>query len=203
MKKKILLSMILISAVIGGTFLVTRAFFTDTETSAGNQFTVGTLDLDVGGANGTNVEPFVVTNIGQEGDIAGSKTWTVNNTGSLPGRLYFRLEDVVNQELGCNEPEAIVDTTCANPGPQEGELGNKIVANVYLDNNLVHSGNLTATSQADYTSAWTALPSVVIPAGGNVQVKMDWSADQADYGNEIQGDSLSFNVGFDLQQITN
>jgi len=203
MKKKILLSMVIIFALVGGTFMVTRAFFTDTETSAGNQFTVGTLDLEVGGANGTNVEPFVVSNIGQEGDIAGSKTWTVNNTGSLPGRLYFRLEDVINQEFGCNEPEAIVDTSCGNPGPQEGELGNKIVANIYLDNSVVHSGNLTSTSQADYTSAWTALPSVVIPAGGSVEVKMDWAANQADYGNEIQSDSLSFNVGFDLQQITN
>ena len=63
-QKRIALSVLVLIAVVGGTFAATRAFFTDTETSTGSTFTVGTLDLQVGGADGTNVEPFVIENIG-------------------------------------------------------------------------------------------------------------------------------------------
>ena len=82
-KKRILLSVLVISVVIGATYAVTRAFFTDTESSTGSTFTMGTLDMDVGGANGTNVEPFIIENIGESGNIAGTHIWTVNNQGSF------------------------------------------------------------------------------------------------------------------------
>ena len=199
--KKVLLSIAIVLVVVGATYAVTRAFFTDTETSTGSQFTVGTLDLEVGGANGSNVEPFVVTGIGQSGNNSGSKTWTVNNTGTLPGRLYLRLEDTINYENGCNEPEALADVTCANPGAQEGEVGDKIIANVYLGGSLVSSHALTSTTQADFNNEWRLLAPVIIEAGENVDIKIDWSFDQDDYGNEVQSDSLEFDVGFDLEQL--
>ena len=77
MKKKILLSVLIIAAISGATFAATRAFFTDRETTTGNQFTVGTLDLSVDGNNGTSAEPFVIEGIGESGDISGGKTWTI------------------------------------------------------------------------------------------------------------------------------
>lgn len=198
---RFLLGIVIIGAVSGITVVATRAFFTDTEQSTGSQFTVGTLDLDVGGANGTNVEPFVIENIGQEGNIAGEKVWVVNNTGSLPGRLYFSLDNVVNNENGCNEPEAIVDTTCDNPGAEQGELGNVVVAKVFLDNVEKASANLTSATSSQIGDTWASSDAMIIPAGGSVEVKMTWATDQDAYGNEIQSDSLSFDTIFDLVQI--
>ena len=203
MRPRLILSVLLImivGAVTGG--LVTRAFFTDTETSTGSEFAVGTLDLNVGGENGTNVLPFQIDNIGAEGNISGEQTWTVNNSGSLPGRLYFKLLSVANHENGCNEPEAIVDTTCDNPGTGQGELGGVITANVYLDNVLQVTSDLTTANEAVIGTDWNALTPVIIPAGGSVDVKIDWATAENAYGNEIQSDSVTFDIQFDLEQIT-
>ncbi|MBU1200828.1 M73 family metallopeptidase [Patescibacteria group bacterium] len=200
-EKRIALGVLVLIAVIGGTFAVTRAFFTDTETSTGSTFTVGTLDLDVGGANGSNVEPFVIENIGDTGDIDGSKVWTVNNTGSLPGRLYFKLDNVLNYENGCNEPEALVDVTCLDPGVGEGDLGGVVTIHAYLDGVEKASSTLASANQAVIGNTWTALPAMTIPANSSVQVMLDWSTGENDYGNEIQSDSITFDVGFDLVQI--
>lgn len=203
MRPRLLLSVLLIAivgAVAGG--LVTRAFFTDTETSTGSEFEVGTLDLDVGGANGSNVLPFQITNIGATGDISGEQTWTVNNSGSLPGRLYFKLLNVQNHENACNEPEAIIDATCDNPGTGQGELGGVITANVYLDDVLQVSSDLTTANEAVIGNSWNALSPIIIPAGGSVDVKIAWDTDEDDYGNEVQSDSVTFDIQFDLEQIT-
>jgi spore coat-associated protein N len=200
-QKRIALSVLVLIAVVGGTFAATRAFFTDTETSTGSTFTVGTLDLQVGGADGTNVEPFVIENIGDTGDISGSKVWTVNNTGSLPGRLYFKLDNVLNYENGCNEPEAIVDATCLDPGAGEGEMGGVVTIHAYLDGVEKASSTLATANQAVIGNTWTALPAMTIPAESSVQVMLDWSTGENDYGNEIQSDSITFDVGFDLVQI--
>ncbi|MFH1561343.1 MAG: SipW-dependent-type signal peptide-containing protein [Patescibacteria group bacterium] len=200
-RKQAILALLIICAVVSGTALVTRAYFTDRETGTGSQFAVGTLDLDVGGANGTEIAPFVIENMGEEGNIAGSQTWTVNNTGSLPGRLYFKLDNLVNYENDCNEPEALVDVTCDDPGAGQGDLGGVITARVYLDNVEKMSSTLATANQSVIGDAWTALPDVVVPAGGSVEVKMDWATGQADYGNEIQSDSLAFDMVFDLVQI--
>ena len=200
-KRRIILGILVLMAVVGSTYAVTRAFFTDTESSTGSTFTVGTLDLEVGGANGSNVEPFVIENIGNTGDISGSKVWTVNNTGSLPGRIYFKLDNVVNYENGCNEPEALVDLTCLDPGPGEGEMGGAVTIHAYLDGVEKASSTLATVNQDVIGNTWTSLSAMNIPAGGSVQIMLDWATSQDVYGNEIQSDSITFDVGFDLVQI--
>lgn len=202
MKKRILLSVIILSAVIGGTFLVTRAFLRASQTATGSKIVVGTLDMDVDGNRGTLIDPFVVENIGNEGNITGSKTWTVNNTGTLPGRLYFRLNDVINYDNACNEPESLDDTTCGDPGADEGELGSKLTFKVYLGDELVSTTNLTKEDMSTIRQTWNTLPAVLISAGGNQQVKVEYSASENDYGNEVQSDSVTFDARFDLVQTT-
>jgi hypothetical protein len=202
MKSRILLSVIIIGAVIGGTFLVTRAYLRANQTATGSKIAVGTLDMDVDGNRGTAIDPFVVENIGEEGNISGTKTWTVNNTGSLPGRLYFRLNDVINYDNECNEPELLVDSTCGAPGADEGELGSKLSFKVYLGDELVSTSNLTKTDMPTIRQSWNDLPAVLIPAGQSKTVKVEYSAGENDYGNEIQSDSITFDARFDLVQTT-
>lgn len=203
MNKKVLLGIVALGGAltIGGITL-TAALFTDTETSATNTFTAGTLNLTVGGADGTAFESFSLDNLGVDGQVTGGKTWTIVNTGSVPGELTFAMNELTNFDNGCNEPEALVDTTCGNPGPGEGELGDNMVVQVLLDGEEVVSTNLATANQGQYASQWeTNAGTVTIPAGESVTVTMNWATDPANYTNVIQSDSLTFGLQFDMVQV--
>lgn len=209
--RKLLLA--LLGLGLGGmvVYNVTAALFTDVETTQDSTFTAGTLDMNVDGNNGTAFDNIVVSNIGVDGTVSGTKTWTINNTGSVPGNLTMQVTNVVNNENGCNEPEALVDTTCDDPGADQGELGGVIATSVDLDTDAagpnaattVINSDLATADAGQYLTQWTAnAGTVTIPAGGSLTVTMDWSNDPASYGNEIQSDSLEFDVQFDLEQVT-
>ncbi len=212
MKKKLLLFLLVAASLLGGGYALTQALFSDTETSGTNTITAGTLNMTVGGADGTAFENIVVENLGVDGTVSGQKEWTIINTGSVPGTLKMQLNDIVNIENGCNEPEALADTTCATPGNGLGELGGVITTAVQLDRDggesaesytSVLTSTLATANQAAYATQWNTNAGVVeIPAGGQVKVRMDWENDPATYGNEIQSDSLTFGVQFDLTQVT-
>ncbi len=99
---KILLSLAIIG-IVGSTAVgLTTAYFSDTETSIGNTFTAGTLDLKVNG--GDVFVPYSVSNL-KPGDSKGTDTYTITNTGSLPGLLSFKVTNVTTNENGVAEPE--------------------------------------------------------------------------------------------------
>lgn len=207
MKKKVLLILLLMIGVGIGAYRLTQALFTDTETSTENNFTTGTLDMSVDGNNGTAFDSIVVDNIGADGTVNGTRTWTINNSGSLPGVLSFAVTDLANLENGCNEPEAKVDQTCDDPGINQGELGDAITTNVVLNDGTTSSTvvntDLATANMSQYASQWdTNAANTVIPAGGSVTITMNWANDPQSYGNEIQSDSLNYQVQFDLEQVT-
>jgi len=121
MNKKLIISLSVIGAVaaiaIGGTI----AYLSDTETSAGNIFTAGTLNLKVGDNDPAGWN-FQISDI-KPGD-SGSQEVILQNTGSLDGYLHITFANLINDEMGCPESEQNEggDTTCDNPGPNEGEL---------------------------------------------------------------------------------
>lgn len=204
--KKVLLAILGVGAIGGAGYVATTALFSDVEQSGTNVFTAGKLNMTVGGADGTAFEEFNFTNLGVDGQVTGGKTWTIVNDGTVPGNLTISMNDLVNNDNGCNEPEAIVDVTCANPGPGEGELGAAMTTTILLDTGTgdtqVVSTNLATASQALYASQWvTNAGTVTIPAGGSVDVTMTWATDPTTYGNEIQSDGLSFELQFDLEQV--
>jgi len=87
MNKKILMSIMTIGlvAMLAGTGLY--AWFTDVETSTGNTFTAGTLNLD-----GTDMASFTFGTIGNmaPGDITGWANITVKSGGSLNAATFGR-----------------------------------------------------------------------------------------------------------------
>ncbi|NCN06642.1 MAG: hypothetical protein GW946_02250 [Candidatus Pacebacteria bacterium] len=191
-------------AIVG--YTLTQSLFRDTETSSTSQFVVGTLDMDVLAPNGSAAESISVTNFGTADSLSGSKTWKITNVGSLPGELSMSILNLVNNENDCNEPESLVDTTCADPGADLGELGAVITASVFLDDGAhpdpVVVSNLATASQDNFALQWaTNAGKVLLPAGDSIEVQLVWSSDANAFENEIQSDSVIFDVVFDLAQV--
>ena len=198
--KKIFLSLAIIIAVSSSSFLLTKAYFTDKKTSNGNTFTVGTLNLEVGDSENKQIAPILISDLGS-GEITGQKIWKLKNIGSLPGQLIINLDNILNNENGCNTPESEVDTTCSNPGVGEGELGNIISANFYINNVSKISVPLNQNGAENLLNYWNNNSNtIVLDPNQEVELKMEWFESGA-YGNEIQSDSLSFDLNFNLQQI--
>ena len=205
--KKILgltVTAIIVMALVGGG---TWAYFSDPETSTNNALTAGTLDLTLDGAD----DPVTMFSIGSvyPGD-SGNGTTLLANSGTQ-GELDISVVAVNNTEsTGSTEFESDVIGT-------GGELGSVAELAIFLDiddNGNFNSGDIglksnqttyNATSVLDWATAdsysgktWDA---VIASFSTSVDFWVEWrvpiggSAD-----NTIQGDSISANITFTLEQ---
>jgi len=197
-KKKIWLSIGLVILVAGGAITATAAYFTAQRTASTNKFTAGTLDMNVQ-SNGVVNEPFVIENMGDNANISGTKTWTVKNTGTLPGRLLVRLQTVVNKENGCNDQEKAAEPACE--ADTEGELGGVVTLKVGLDGVDKVSSTLATANQSKIGNDWSALEPIVLQPNESRTVTTHWATAENAYGNEIQSDNLEFDLNFRLIQL--
>jgi len=119
--KRILMSLLTIGLVASVAFGATRAQYSDDETSEGNTFSAGTLDLKVDGEDDPNVVHLSYTNL-KPGETYGYYKWCLRNDGSVDGQPSVEFSVIANNENGTNEPE---DTAEAEPyaSATEGELG--------------------------------------------------------------------------------
>ena len=145
MKKKILFSMLAIAAaaaiVIGGT----TAFFSDTETSTGNTFTAGAIDLKVDSkctyndAQSNECGTWEMTDLGPTnkffdfGDLKPGDEG--ENTISLhvfnnDAYVCAYINNMYSDDNGLTEPESLVDTT---GGFNEGELDDEVYFFAWLE----------------------------------------------------------------------
>ncbi|MBU0974880.1 hypothetical protein KKD03_04225 [Patescibacteria group bacterium] len=200
-------SLILIFIVSLVSIAATQALYRDVEKSNKGTFVVGTLDLSVEAGQGEVSDHFEVENIGSSDMLSGSKTWIIKNVGTLPGNLSMRIERLSNWEYGCNEPEGLEDTSCDDPGQNQGELGVYLQSDTYLINDqneqLIVSTNFF---QADaFGQLWDQNTggNVIIPPKESRSIRMDWSMNYEDFINEIQGDSVEFDIVFELEQVGN
>lgn len=113
--KKIILSFAVIAIV--GTIAVgaTRAYFTSTQTSAGNTFAAGKLDLQLGDSE---TLPFAVSNVVPGQNATGTVTLT-NTAGNIPGKLSIRWTKTADAENDMIAPEIKSysrPTGCTSPG---------------------------------------------------------------------------------------
>lgn len=141
--------MLTISAVAAVAFYGTRAFFSDTETSTGNTFTAGAIDLEVSNSSWYNFDE----ETGAYGSMVqvDRSTWQMSN---LDDQLFFSYADVkpgdlgedtvglkvtnnpawvcvdidltANDDVTCNDPEKDDDPNCAAPGLGMGELAGQL-----------------------------------------------------------------------------
>lgn len=187
-------------------FLATQALYVDKETSQAANFVVGTLDMAVSGPGSQAVENLSVMGVGSKNVISGKKTWSIKNVGSLPGAFSLGVKNMQNLENGCNEPEAQEDVTCDNPGVGQGELGEHVRTTVFLkagaDERKIFSSDLSTAHAELYRSYWQQNAGTVIVAPGeSVLATLEWAAQEDQLTNVVQGDSLQFDMVFDLKQL--
>jgi len=194
--KKILISVITILAVTTATIGATQALFTDEEVSTGNTFTAGTLDLTVDGKNGDEVATrYTITNW-KPGDSRNVGQIKVKNVGSVNGKYWIEIKNVVNHENGCIEPESD-DTTC---GDTEGELGSKVSG--YFQENISPWSHInpafSSINAAEGIRMETATGTLDAGEERPFVLYAKWLPTDTD--NLAQGDTVSFDIVFHLEQ---
>lgn len=190
MKRKVLASLLVIAVVAGLVGAGTFAYFSDVETSSGNSFTAGTLDLNVDGANDPLLVKFTLGPIAP-GD-SGSVTYVLANAGNIAG--YVDLESVVvaNDDNNCTEPEAAVDGTCGPTGG--GELGANLTVTVTVGGTVLY-GPASLDGFNSYSGG--DVPLGAYPSTINAVIA--WSL-PGTVGNIVQSDSAGLSITFELAQ---
>jgi len=207
MKKVLGLSiaaLLLIGLAVGGTF----AYFSNTETSTGNTFTAGTLNLTVNGNDGANTVEFTVTNA-NPGE-SGAGTWTLVNTGNLDGFVDLENISVTNAEnydANTDEAEAVDDSDTSN-ATGGGELGANLDVVLFIDdgsgggtaNNGIQDGTEATIYSGDLDSiAGSYDQNLPLAGGATTYISMTWSVDSS-VNNIIMGDSATLDIDVELGQ---
>lgn len=189
MKRKIAMlaiaAMFAVALVGGGVY----AYFNDTETSTGNQFTAGSLDLVLGGSGSTSMS---------FSDLApgssGASSMMISNDGSIAGALSLTVQNMVDDEGIGWEPE----TNTAAPG----DLSANVDIAVFIDAD--GDGVQDAGESSIWTGKLSALASVSASLGNlagsaSTYIGIAYSV-ATSVGNDIMGDIVTFDIVFTLQQ---
>jgi len=130
MDKKILASMLIIAVVAGLVGAGVVSYFSDTETSKGNVFTAGTIDIAVDGDN-----PWTKTYSGCLADVKPCETrwinFTIKNVGTNPANIWKHLT-VTKCDGGANVYPANAPVASSEPEYEEGLVSNVYVERCYL-----------------------------------------------------------------------
>lgn len=200
--KRILVSLMVVAIASAVGITATRAYFSDTETSTGNTFTAGTLDLKV---DGGDVNVFRTFNNMVPEHSQPNFSWKLKNSGSLTGHLSIKDISITGNENGCLEPETNAgDSTCNTPGPGESELSSVLNYRLMLD---VNCDGWNQAGDTIYYQGFANLMGSTYDTGLNltagqevcINSLINWWSTAND--NKAQGDDMMANFTFNLQSI--
>jgi len=219
--KKIIISLSIMAMVAGIVIGATGAFFSDTETSTGNTFTAGTIDIAIDGQNPWS-ESYDI------GDLKPSETgyitFNIQNVGQNPVNISKRIYSMVGTGGSSgvcgvsSEPEFIAEGgTFSDTGDCQtsewNEIDNvqtKIIYDlsvevwkngsktwwqtIYSDSDNLSLTDVYGIDGANYVELG------MLPVGAEMIVKQSYHFD-ADAGNEYQGDGLTFDMEIKGEQM--
>lgn len=220
--RKILLSFITIVAVSVAVVKGTQALFSDTETSAGNSFAAGKLDLEL---EEEAPLPFSVSDVvpGQSGT---GKVTLTNVAGSIPGQLSISWTKTIDDDNDLIEPEINPGYGTADYDGNGGELDMFLQFAPFIDVNqdgvfnsgdiqLAYNGQATAypgyrsgdlyySGLNSYLTTWSNV--MTLNGDESVDVVVPWQmpteSQDTNYSINISmTDSLGFDAEFALNQI--
>jgi hypothetical protein len=157
----------------------------------------GGVPIDIGSGFTTNPSGPLITLTNLIPGGSSSAVVGVRNLSNASADIALQLINVHDDEHGCTKSEALVDTTCGDPGLGEGDLGADLVFTV--DEGATKTGPFTNTwtgSAATLVSAATDI-SAAIPATSDRWLRITVSLPFAT-GNETQTDTFGFGIQVDL-----
>lgn len=200
------LSMIAMAAtiVVGGTM----AYFSDTATMTGNTFSAGTMDLKIDQNVNSNIQDWVDGFDITTNEFRWANGWTVaeyNQFIALSGMKNLKPGDVREQiidikSVGSVNGIATIDLnrTSSPKSDLAGVLNFSIWYDADNNGSFVDTG-LSGTVD-DYTKAYDL--GAITGTDDIASVKIKWSVPTS-AGNEIQGDDVTIDAVFGLNQIAN
>ncbi len=221
--KKILISLSAIAIVAAVAVGATVAYFSDTESSIGNTFTAGSLDLIVNVDGQAMTSPVFDLPDMKPGDL-GERTFEIK-VDDNPACGFVNIAMISDDENTCTEPELVDETTCEVPG-DGGELNDEVQFAIWADDcdNIFEVGESVLTG-GTLTSgeSWAIgeLPAydpknptdglcygvtycfgtitTAEPVDGVIAIGCDGSQ----VGNEAQSDSFSGDITINAEQERN
>lgn len=204
---KIILSLVSIFAVAAIAATATAAYFSDTETSTGNTFAAGTLDLKVDDQDDDNIVSVTLNNL-KPGDTA-QYQWSWENSGTIDGQPWLEIINLTDDDNGLLEPEET-----DGDDEDEGELSQYLLMKLnapgstgYVYPNqpeCLDSGSKCPLNiWDDYSqigqSPWEEWQTI---AAGATSAPMVLEFElPADADNMVQSDTVSFDIVFHLDQV--
>lgn len=202
--KKIIIGLVIIAVVgtiaVGGTI----AYFSDTQTSTGNNFTTGTIDLKVGNQDGPTVVHITRTNLQPNAPWTTQYggEWIIKNAGTIPGTVTVTIKNLKDHENGCLDPEIKAGDVTCGPGDDQGELGKGLLTHIVWGLNQAPWGSLSPSFSS--LSAAVGIPVTGalyhLNAGESKAAYLNVSWDTSANDNLGQGDSVDFDIEFTLNQ---
>ncbi len=104
--KRIIISLAVVGAVAAAVVVGTTAFFSDTETSTGNTFTAGTIDIAVNGQNPWSQTGQYVFEDMKPSQVEYSN-FTINNVGTNPVNVWKKVDVGTTSGGVTSEPECL------------------------------------------------------------------------------------------------
>lgn len=184
--RKILFSLLTITAVLVAVSGATSALFTSTASNNGNTFGAGTLVLEINGVPGSDSTPVFTISNAAPGDSSTQKLYLKNSGSINASSLYLTSVDVT-------------DT-----GPNPANLADVLYVDMWEDlddDNVLDAGEtqwMTYTQMASISSSPDVnLGAINANETRNLAVKITFDPGA---GNEYQGESVSFNFNFQANQ---
>lgn len=182
-RRRILAGLGTIGVASAGAGAGTFALFSDEESSEDNTVQAGTLNLEQAGTSGSAIQSLAFEDLKPAGE-GDSKTWTLNNQGSIGGYLSFALTNSVNGEGTSNDAES-------NDGGK-GELGEWLDVTISIGESEVASGK--------FNELWDGIYDESVDIGtGSAELTVEASVPR-EAGNEIQGDVATGDIELFLFQ---
>jgi len=221
MNKKIVKSVLMIGAVLAMVGGATFALFSDTETSTGNTFTAGTIDIAVDDQNPWEREGSFAL-VDMKPCYTDYIDFTIYNEGNNPANIWKTLKGFETDPGNISEPECVAesgtwdatDKICSDNDPVYN-----IHAKILYDMQ-VKLYKVDPKTHPDVEPVWWEMIYVdedgvtlkslqgkkmflgMIPSGWWLEVKQSYHMPDT-VGNKYQGDKLTFDIELYAEQLTN
>jgi len=197
--KRILVSMLTIAIVAVVGFAVTRAYFSDTETSEDNTITAGTIDISVDDQNPW-AGNFAIADL--KPSTVKYKTFVIKNVGSNPAKIWKHIKGVETEDNGITEPECEAYVGTWGEGCTGGTPKNDIDTVIEYDmtvNGTTVIDPADGITLNDIESTFVYLGT--LDQNQSMTVVQSYHM-RADTGNWAQSDKLTFTIEVYAEQTT-